>query len=47
MNKEIQMQTPSNFNQMRNSHITDEFDQEKFSLRDTHSGNIIQINIKI
>jgi len=40
------MQTSSNFNQMRNSHITDDFDQEKFSLRDTQSGNIKQIHKK-
>ncbi len=37
--KENQIQTSANFNQIKNSHMSDEFDQEKFSLRDTHSGN--------
>ncbi len=39
--KEIPMQTSINSNQMKNSHLLDEFDQEKFSMRDTHTGNQI------
>ena len=37
--KEIHMQTSVNFNQIKNTHLSDEFDQEKFSIKDTHTGN--------
>ncbi len=36
--KENQMMTSVNFTQIKHSNLSDEYDQEKFSMRDSHSG---------
>jgi len=37
--KENQIQSSFNFNQLKNSKKSEEFEQEKYSLRDSHTGN--------